>query len=414
MKILVVGKGGREHALARALAASEQCDELYCAPGNPGMAELGMNVNIADDDIETLVNFAREEGIDLTVVGPESALALGIADAFEKEGLKVFGPSQAAAQVETSKDFAKSLMKKYGIPTADYQTFTDLESARNYVLEKGAPIVIKENGLKAGKGVTVAMSVEEALEALDIAFALEGNAVVIEEYLEGFEFSLICLVSGDLVVPLEVAQDHKRVGDGDTGPNTGGMGSYSPVRAITDEMKQTAMETILKPMAHALKEEGIPFTGFLYGGLMVTEDGIKTIEFNARFGDPEAEVILARLQSDFVQNILDVMNQKEPEMKWDPRTSHGVVLASTGYPAGSTKDALIEGTEDLDGFLYHMGTKETDAGLVTNGGRVLMPVNLADTLEEAMEMTYNDVKKIRSDALFYRTDIGRKDLEECH
>lgn len=414
MKILVVGKGGREHALARALAASEQCDELYCAPGNPGMAELGMNVNIADDDIETLVNFAREEGIDLTVVGPESALALGIADAFEKEGLKVFGPSQAAAQVETSKDFAKSLMKKYGIPTADYQTFTDLESARNYVLEKGAPIVIKENGLKAGKGVTVAMSVEEALEALDIAFALEGNAVVIEEYLEGFEFSLICLVSGDLVVPLEVAQDHKRVGDGDTGPNTGGMGSYSPVRAITEEMKQTAMETILKPMAHALKEEGMPFTGFLYGGLMVTEDGIKTIEFNARFGDPEAEVILARLQSDFVQNILDVMNQKEPEMKWDPRTSHGVVLASTGYPAGSTKDALIEGTEDLDGFLYHMGTKETDAGLVTNGGRVLMPVNLADTLEEAMEMTYNDVKKIRSDALFYRTDIGRKDLEECH
>lgn len=414
MKILVVGKGGREHALARALAASEQCDELYCAPGNPGMAELGMNVNIADDDIETLVNFAREEGIDLTVVGPESALALGIADAFEKEGLKVFGPSQAAAQVETSKDFAKSLMKKYGIPTADYQTFTDLESARNYVLEKGAPIVIKENGLKAGKGVTVAMSVEEALEALDIAFALEGNAVVIEEYLEGFEFSLICLVSGDLVVPLEVAQDHKRVGDGDTGPNTGGMGSYSPVRAITEEMKQTAMETILKPMAHALKEEGMPFTGFLYGGLMVTEDGIKTIEFNARFGDPEAEVILARLQSDFVQNILDVMNQKEPEMKWDPRTSHGVVLASTGYPAGSTKDALIEGTEDLDGFLYHMGTKETDTGLVTNGGRVLMPVNLADTLEEAMEKTYNDVKKIRSDALFYRTDIGRKDLEECH
>lgn len=414
MKILVVGKGGREHALARALAASEQCDELYCAPGNPGMAELGMNVNIADDDIETLVNFAREEGIDLTVVGPESALALGIADAFEKEGLKVFGPSQAAAQVETSKDFAKSLMKKYDIPTADYQTFTDLESARNYVLEKGAPIVIKENGLKAGKGVTVAMSVEEALEALDIAFALEGNAVVIEEYLEGFEFSLICLVSGDLVVPLEVAQDHKRVGDGDTGPNTGGMGSYSPVRAITEEMKQTAMETILKPMAHALKEEGMPFTGFLYGGLMVTEDGIKTIEFNARFGDPEAEVILARLQSDFVQNILDVMNQKEPEMKWDPRTSHGVVLASTGYPAGSTKNALIEGTEDLDGFLYHMGTKETDAGLVTNGGRVLMPVNLADTLEEAMEKTYNDVKKIRSDALFYRTDIGRKDLEECH
>lgn len=414
MKILVVGKGGREHALARALAASDQCEELYCAPGNPGMAELGLNVNIADDDIDALVRFAKAENIDLTVVGPESSLALGIADAFEKEGLKIFGPTQAAAQVETSKDFAKSLMKKYGIPTAAYQTFDNLEEAIAYVLEKGAPIVIKENGLKAGKGVTVAMNVEDALEALDIAFAIPGNSVVIEEYLEGFEFSLICLVHGDLVIPLEVAQDHKRVGDGDTGPNTGGMGSYSPVRAITGDMKQTAMDTILVPMAKALKAEGMPFTGFLYGGLMVTEGGIKTIEFNARFGDPEAEVILARLQSDFVQNILDVMDDKTPDMKWNPQTSHGVVLASTGYPAGSTKGALIEGTEDLEGFLYHMGTAETDEGLVTNGGRVIMPVNLADTLEEAMEKTYADVHKIRSDALFYRNDIGRKDLDSCH
>lgn len=411
MKVLVIGTGGREHALALAASKSPLCEKLYCAPGNPGMGQIGENVNIKADDVKGLADFAQNNGIDLTIVGPENTLAAGLADEFLARNLKVFGPTQGAAQVESSKDFAKSLMKKYDIPTAAYETFHDLESAKAYVLEHGAPIVIKENGLKAGKGVTVAMNIEEALEALEIAFAIEDNAVVIEDYLEGFEFSLIALVNGDLVVPLECAQDHKRVGDNDTGPNTGGMGSYSPVRKITPELVNTTMEAIMKPMAKALQAEGVPFTGFLYGGLMVTEDGIKTIEFNARFGDPEAEVILCRLESDFLQAILDVMDGRKPELKWTDKTSHGVVLASTGYPASSTKGALIEGLEDTDSLIYHMGTKEEDGNLYTNGGRVLMLVNLADTLEEAMEKTYADLKHVKSDALFYRNDIGRKDLD---
>lgn len=411
MKVLVIGTGGREHALALAASKSPLCEKLYCAPGNPGMGQIGENVNIKADDVKGLADFAQNNGIDLTIVGPENTLAAGLADEFLARNLKVFGPTQGAAQVESSKDFAKSLMKKYDIPTAAYETFHDLESAKAYVLEHGAPIVIKENGLKAGKGVTVAMNIEDALEALEIAFAIENNAVVIEDYLEGFEFSLIALVNGDLVVPLECAQDHKRVGDNDTGPNTGGMGSYSPVRKITPELVNTTMEAIMKPMAKALQAEGVPFTGFLYGGLMVTEDGIKTIEFNARFGDPEAEVILCRLESDFLQAILDVMDGRKPELKWTDKTSHGVVLASTGYPASSTKGALIEGLEDTDSLIYHMGTKEEDGNLYTNGGRVLMLVNLADTLEEAMEKTYADLKHVKSDALFYRNDIGRKDLD---
>ncbi|WP_230267848.1 phosphoribosylamine--glycine ligase [Allobaculum fili] len=411
MKVLVIGTGGREHALALAASKSPLCEKLYCAPGNPGMGQIGENVNIKADDVKGLADFAQNNGIDLTIVGPENTLAAGLADEFLARNLKVFGPTQGAAQVESSKDFAKSLMKKYDIPTAAYETFHDLESAKAYVLEHGAPIVIKENGLKAGKGVTVAMNIEDALEALEIAFAIEDNAVVIEDYLEGFEFSLIALVNGDLVVPLECAQDHKRVGDNDTGPNTGGMGSYSPVRKITPELVNTTMEAIMKPMAKALQAEGVPFTGFLYGGLMVTEDGIKTIEFNARFGDPEAEVILCRLESDFLQAILDVMDGRKPELKWTDKTSHGVVLASTGYPASSTKGALIEGLEDTDSLIYHMGTKGEDGNLYTNGGRVLMLVNLADTLEEAMEKTYADLKHVKSDALFYRNDIGRKDLD---
>lgn len=410
MKILVIGKGGREHALALAASKSALCDQLYCAPGNPGMAQIGQLVEISDSDIQGLADFAKKEGIDLTIVGPENALADGIVDAFEEEGLKIFGPTKAAAQVEASKDFAKGLMKKYNIPTADYQTFDNYESAEDYVKEKGAPIVIKENGLKAGKGVTVATDLDMAIDALKIAFEIPGNSVVIEEFLEGFEFSLIALVHDEQVYPLECAQDHKRVGDDDTGPNTGGMGSYSPVRAITKEMVDTAMETIMKPMAKALCQEGCPFTGFLYGGLMVTKRGIEVIEFNCRFGDPEAEVILCRLTSDFVQNILDVMDNKEPELTWSDKTSHGVVLASEGYPAGSTKNAVIEGAEDVDGLVYHMGTKLEDGKLLTNGGRVLMVVTMADQLEDAMQNTYRQIEKVQCDKLFCRHDIGRKDL----
>lgn len=411
MKILVVGKGGREHALALACSKSNLCTELYCAPGNPGMADIATCVNISDSDIEHLVSFAKEEQIDLTIVGPEASLSLGIVDAFTQAGLKIFGPTKAAAQVESSKDFAKQIMAKYHIPTASYQTFSDLGSAWNYVQECGAPIVIKEDGLKAGKGVTVAQTLSQAKEALDIAFSIEGNRVVIEECLFGFEYSLICLVHGELVVPLEVAQDHKCVNDGDTGPNTGGMGCYSPVKKITPEIISETMKTIMEPMAKAMVQEGVPFTGFLYGGLMMTDAGIKTIEFNARFGDPEAEVILSRLESDFVQAILDVMDGKSVSLSWNKKVSHGVVLASTNYPQSSTKGALIKGVDQVDGLVYHMGTKEEDGKLYTDGGRVLMIVTLEDTLEQAFEHTYKEVKKIECSDLFYRHDIGRKDME---
>ncbi len=410
MKILVIGTGGREHALALAASKSSLVEKVYCAPGNPGMASFGECVNVSGSDVEGLVTFAKENEIDLTIVGPEATLSLGVVDAFMEAGLKIFGPTKAATQVESSKDFAKNIMKKYNIPTAAYETFDDYEKAVCYVKEKGAPIVVKEDGLKAGKGVTVAYSVEQAIEALDIAFEIPGNKVVIEECLVGFEFSLICLVHEDLVIPLEVAQDHKCVNDGDTGPNTGGMGSYSPVKKITPEIIEEAKNSIMIPMAKAMVEEGVPFTGFLYGGLMLCEDGIKTIEFNARFGDPEAEVILCRLESDFVQAILDVMAGKEVQLKWSEKVSHGVVMASTNYPASSTKGSLITGLENSDALIYHMGTKETKEGLVTNGGRVLMVVTMEDTLEEAFKHTYEEVNKIHCKDLFYRHDIGKKDM----
>lgn len=411
MKILVIGKGGREHALAYACHKSKLCDELYMAPGNPGMAKIGTCVDVSDSDIEGLVSFAKEKQIDLSIVGPEATLSLGVVDAFQKAGLKIFGPTKAAAQVESSKDFAKNIMAKYGIPTAAYQTFDDLEKATAYVKEKGAPIVIKEDGLKAGKGVTVAQELSEALEALEAAFCQEGNKVVIEECLVGFEFSLICLVHNEQVIPLEIAQDHKPVFDGDKGPNTGGMGSYSPVKKITPEIVENAMETIMKPMAKAMVQEGVSFTGFLYGGLMLTKDGVKVIEFNARFGDPEAEVVLPRLESDFVQAILDVMENKPVHLTWSSKVSHGVVLASTNYPASSTKGAVIQNTDNLDALVFHMGTKMEKDQLVTDGGRVLMVVTLEDTLEEAYAHTYKEVEKIECTDLFYRHDIGKKDMD---
>ena len=411
MKVLVVGSGGREQALAWACHQSPSCECVFCAPGNPGMEQFAQCINIKESDIDGLCQFAKENEIDLTVVGPEAVLALGLVDAFEKEGLRVFGPTQAATQVESSKKFAKEMMKKYNIPTASYESFDNYEKAWNYVEKQGAPIVIKENGLKAGKGVTVATSLEQAKEALEIAFNIENNSVVIEECLEGFEFSLICLVHNETVIPLEVAQDHKAVGDGDTGANTGGMGSYSPVKMITQELKQEALDSILVPMAKAMVKEGVAFTGFLYGGLMVTKDGIKTIEFNARFGDPEAEVILPRLESDFVQAMINVMEDKEVSLSWSDKVSHGVVLASTHYPASSTPNKEIKGVEEVDGLVFHMGTKKENGQLLTNGGRVLIVVELADTLEEAFEKTYNEVKKISCTDLFYRSDIGRKDME---
>ena len=410
MKVLVIGKGGREHALAWKLNQSHLVEKIYIAPGNPGTATFGINVNIKDDDIEGLTEFALKEGIDLTVVGPETTLALGVADAFEAKGLKIFGPKKDVARLESSKDFAKHIMNKYNVPTGAYETFTDYEKAKAYVEKHGAPIVIKEDGLKAGKGVTVAMKIEEALEALEIAFAIPDNKVVIEEYLDGFEFSLIALAHEDKVIPLEVGQDHKRVFDGDKGPNTGGMGVYSPVRRVTKEIIDASVNEIIRPTLEGLKKEGLPFTGFIFAGIMDTKDGVKTIEFNARFGDPEAEVILPRMESDLVQLILDIMEGKENKVEWSDKTTVGVVLASDGYPASSTPNEEIFIDENMKSHLFHMGTKEKNGHIYTNGGRVLIVVAEGDTLAEAKKKAYSDVDKIKCEKLFFRHDIGAKDV----
>lgn len=410
MKILVIGKGGREHALAWKLNQSPLVDKVYVAPGNPGTAAFGINVDIKDSDIKALADFAEKEKIDLTVVGPETTLALGAADEFEARGLKIFGPRKDVARLESSKDFAKHIMNKYNVPTGAYETFTDFENAKAYVLKHGAPIVIKEDGLKAGKGVTVAMKIEEAVEALEIAFAIPDNKVVIEEYLDGFEFSLIALAHEDKVIPLEVGQDHKRVFDGDKGPNTGGMGVYSPVRRVTKEIIDASVNEIIRPTLEGLKKEGLPFTGFIFAGIMDTKEGVKTIEFNARFGDPEAEAILPRMESDLVQLILDIMNGKETEVKWSEKTTVGVVLASEGYPASSTSNAEIEIEDGMESILFHMGTKEENGKLYTNGGRVLIVVAEGDTLAEAKEKAYSDMEKIKCEKLFFRHDIGAKDV----
>ncbi|MCF2612961.1 MULTISPECIES: phosphoribosylamine--glycine ligase [Fusobacterium] len=410
MKVLVIGKGGREHALAWKINQSPLVDKVYVAPGNPGIEEFGVNVNIKDSDIEGLVEFALKEKIDLTVVGPETTLALGAADAFEAKGLKIFGPKKAVARLESSKDFAKQIMEKYNVPTGAYKTFDNKEEALAYVNQKGAPIVIKEDGLKAGKGVTVAMKIEEAYEALDIAFDIPGNRVVIEDYLDGFEFSLIALAHNDKVIPLEVGQDHKRVFDGDLGPNTGGMGVYSPVKRVTKDIIDASVNEIIRPTLKGLVQEGLPFTGFIFAGIMDTKDGVKTIEFNARFGDPEAESILPRMESDLVQLILDIMDEKETPVKWSEKTTCGVVMASEGYPASSTVGAEIVIPEGIESQIFHMGTKLEDGKLLTNGGRVLIVVGEGNTLQEAKEKAYADIEKIKCDKLFYRKDIGAKDL----
>lgn len=410
MKVLVIGKGGREHALVHAVSRSKRVKKIYAAPGNPGMKNLAECVAIGDSDVEGLVAFAKEQAIDLTIVGPEHTLSLGVVDAFQAEGLKIFGPSKDATQVESSKDFSKKIMEKYGIPTASYQTFDKKEDAIFYVEKQGVPIVIKEDGLKAGKGVTVAHELQEAMEAIDIAFSSPGNKVVIEECLVGFEFSLLSFVCDELVIPMEIAQDHKCAYDGDKGPNTGGMGVYSPVRKITPEIITQAMESVMKPMAKAMVKEGHPFTGFLYGGLMLTAHGIKTIEFNARFGDPEAEVILPRLKTDICDIIENIMMHSKTEVEWDDQVTLGVVMASEGYPATSTKGAVIENLDAVDSMIFHMGTAEKDGHIVTDGGRVVTVVASAPTLAEAYDKAYADVHKIQCDKLFYRNDIGKKDM----
>lgn len=411
MNVLVIGSGGREHAIVEALKRSPKATKIYAAPGNAGIAELAECVAIKDTEVEKLVEFAKSHNVELTVVGPEAALAVGVVDRFREEGLKIFGPTQAAAEIEASKDFAKRLMVKYDVPTAAYATFTDFEEAMAYVRKGSLPTVLKYDGLAAGKGVVIAETMEEAEATLrdmllDTKFG-EGR-VVIEEFLTGEEFSLMCFVAGNKICPMPVAQDHKRAYDNDEGPNTGGMGAYTELPFITAEDHAYAMQNIMQRVADAMVEEGVPFTGVLYGGLMKTPNGIKVIEFNARFGDPETEVVLPRLQSDAVDVFMAVANNEQPTTLWSKEATLGIVLASKGYPGSYDKGFAIRGTERVDAKIFHMGTARKDGELVTAGGRVMIVVASAPSLEEALTKARKEIANIECDNLFHRTDIGAK------
>ena len=411
MKVLVIGSGGREHAIVEALSRSPKQPKIYAAPGNAGIAALAECVAIKDTEADKLLAFAQENNIDLTVVGPEAALAVGVVDKFRAAGLKIFGPTKAATEIESSKDFAKRLMKKYDVPTADYATFSDFEEAMAYVRKGSLPTVLKYDGLAAGKGVVIATTMEEAEATLrdmllDTKFG-EGR-VVIEEFLTGEEFSLMCFVAGNKVCPMPVAQDHKRAYDNDEGPNTGGMGAYTQLPLVTAEDHEYAMTNIMQRVADAMVAEGTPFTGVLYGGLMKTPQGIKVIEFNARFGDPETEVVLPRLKSDAIDVFMAVANNEQPEPEWSDEATLGIVLASKGYPGDYEKGYVINGVERVESKVFHMGTAMKDGELVTAGGRVMIVVASAPTLKEALSKAREDIAKIECDNLFHRTDIGAK------
>ena len=418
MKILLIGSGGREHALAWKMARSPRVQKVFVAPGNGGTANQkheGIE-NLPISDLQELADFAKREQIALTVVGPEAPLAAGIVDVFRNQGLRIFGPTQLAAQLESSKDFSKAFMKRHGIPTADYQTFSNASEAHNYIDQKGAPIVIKADGLAAGKGVVVAMSLPEAHMAVDMMLSDNklGNAgarVVIEEFLIGEEASFIVLVDGKNVVPLATSQDHKRLHDGDQGPNTGGMGAYSPAPVVTPEIHARAMREVIMPTVLGMKADGIPYTGFLYAGLMISPDGrIKTLEFNCRMGDPETQPIMARLESDLVNALDKAIDGKldEVELKWDRRIALGVVLAAHQYPDTPRSGDRISGipAPTNDQIVFHAGTKLHDGNLLTSGGRVLCVVGLADRVKAAQQKAYSAVEQIHFDGMQYRKDIG--------
>ncbi|ASW48822.2 TPA: phosphoribosylamine--glycine ligase [Streptococcus suis] len=417
MKLLVVGSGGREHAIAKKLLESEQVEQVFIAPGNDGMTLDGIElVNIGISEHSALINFAKENDIAWTFVGPDDALAAGIVDDFEQAGLKAFGPSRLAAELEWSKDFAKQIMVKYGIPTAAFGTFSNFEEAKAYIEEQGAPIVVKADGLALGKGVVVAETVEQAVEAaremlLDNKFGDSGGRVVIEEFLAGEEFSLFALVNGDQFYILPTAQDHKRAFDGDQGPNTGGMGAYAPVPHLPQSVVDTAVDTIVKPILEGMIAEGRSYLGVLYAGLILTDQGPKVIEFNARFGDPETQIILPRLTSDFAQNIDDILHQRPTELTWlDKGVTLGVVVASNGYPLDYEKGVELPAKTEGDLTTYYAGARFADnsRALLSNGGRVYMLVTTADTVQEAQEKIYSELKNQDTTGLFYRTDIGSK------
>ena len=415
MKVLVVGGGGREHAVVDALSRSSQVSKIYCAPGNAGIARQAECVPVKDTDVEGLLSLAREKEIDLTVVGPEAALVAGIVDRFREEGLRIFAPTKAAARIESSKEFAKDLMGRYGIPTAGYRAFDDYRKASEYVRSRPLPAVLKYDGLAAGKGVVIARTMEEADAALrdmllDDKFG--KGRVVVEDFLTGPEFSFMCFVSGRKVLPMVLAQDHKRAYDGDEGPNTGGMGAYSPLPFITAEDERFALERIMQPAADALVDEGCPFEGVLYGGLMKTPHGIQVIEFTARFGDPETEVVLPRLSSDIADIFCAVAEGRDTELAWHDFATLGIVLASKGYPGSYEKGFEIRGLDKVDCPVYHMGTKADGDRILTAGGRVLFVVGRGATLAEARREALENVARIGCDNLFHRSDIGHWALDK--
>ncbi len=419
MKVLVVGGGGREHALCWTIAASPLCHKLYCAPGNAGIAEEAECLPIAAEDVEGLVAFVQKEAIDYVVVGPEAPLVLGLVDRLAAIGVKAFGPYAAAAQLEGSKGFTKDLCAKYGIPTAAYARFTEAEAAKAYVREKGAPIVVKADGLAAGKGVTVAMSEDAALAAIDEAmaggaFGAAGAELVIEAYLEGEEASFFALVDGETALPLVTAQDHKRAYDGDEGPNTGGMGAYSPAPVMTPELIERTMAEIILPTVAAMKAEGMPYKGVLYAGLMITDKGPELIEYNVRFGDPECQVVLMRLMSDLLPALIASTDGvlSSFDLRWYDEAALTVVMAAKGYPGSYEKGSVIRGIEAAGGNsddvkVFHAGTKKGPAGeILANGGRVLNVTAMAPTIRQAQERAYIAVDKIDWPQGFCRRDIG--------
>ena len=424
MRILLIGGGGREHALAWKLAQSPKVEKLYAAPGNPGIALLNkcecINLNV--DDLEGVADYAEEKSIDLTVVGPEAPLVAGLADVFKRRGLPVFGPSKAAAQLEGSKAFSKELMAKYNIPTAFFKICEDIDTAKAYVEEKGAPIVVKADGLAAGKGVVVAMTKEEALAAIDEMmgdhkFGAAGARLVLEEYMEGEEASLLAFTDGKTVVPMIAAQDHKRIFDGDEGPNTGGMGTYAPAPVMTDILRLKATELILKPVVEAMAKEGMPYQGCLYAGLMIKGDSVKVVEFNCRFGDPETQVVLPLLDGDLAEIMLACATGtlEQTEVAWHDKAAVCVVMASGGYPESYEKGKEITGleaaAEDKNVVVFHAGTKEADGKILTSGGRVLGVTAVDSSIKAARDRAYVAVEKIAFEKNFYRKDIAWRALK---
>ncbi|RIA47374.1 phosphoribosylamine--glycine ligase [Dichotomicrobium thermohalophilum] len=420
MKVLLIGSGAREHALGWALSKSPVLTQLYCAPGNPGLAEIGECVALDVDGYEDIVAFCREETIDLVVVGPEAPLVAGLGDALEAAGIRVFGPSKAAAQLEGSKRFTKDLCAEAGIPTADYAAFDTAEAARAHLKERALPVVIKADGLAAGKGVAVAKTQHEAEAAIDAcfsgAFGQAGAQVVIEDCLQGEEASFFAIVDGETVLPLVAAQDHKRAFDGDTGPNTGGMGAYSPAKIMSPAMCDRVMDEIITPTVKAMAARATPYRGVLYAGLMITADGPRLIEYNVRFGDPEAQVLMMRLQSDLLPVLLAACDGRlhEADIAWRAETALTVVMATRGYPGAYEKGSEIRGVEDAAGMadveVFHAGTKREGGKLIASGGRVLSVTALGKTVREAHARAYEAVSRIDWPAGFYRQDIGWRDV----